>query len=95
MDVNKPTYDDVLHAQERLSHHLPVTPMIQGQHAGSWLKLENLQQTGAYKVRGALNALLAQLERGDHRPVIAASAGNHSAGVAWAASSECRARLGP
>ncbi|NEK65890.1 MAG: pyridoxal-phosphate dependent enzyme, partial [Xanthomonas perforans] len=38
-----------------------------------------------YKVRGALNALLAGLERGDERPVICASAGNHAQGVAWSA----------
>jgi threonine dehydratase len=36
-------------------------------------------------VRGALNALLVARERGDHRPVITASAGNHAQGVAWAA----------
>jgi len=51
----------------------------------AWLKLENLQYTGAYKVRGALNALLIQREIGDYRPIVAASAGNHGAGVAWAA----------
>ena len=36
------------------------------------------------RVRGALNALLAARERGDARPVIAASAGNHAQGLAWA-----------
>src|SRR5690606_28656785 len=46
---------------------------------------ENLQRTGSYKVRGALNAMLAAAERGDRRPVICASAGNHAQGVAWAA----------
>jgi len=44
-----------------------------------------MQHTGAYKVRGALNALLCQAARGDRRPVVAASAGNHAAGVAYAA----------
>ena len=52
---------------------------------GCWLKLENLQRTGSYKVRGALNALLAARERGDDRMVITASAGNHAQGMAWAA----------
>src|SRR5690606_11907825 len=52
---------------------------------GVMLKLENLQRTGSYKVRGALNAMLAARERGDERPVICASAGNHAQGVAWAA----------
>ena len=49
------------------------------------MKLENLQHTGAYKVRGALNALAMQVGRGDRRSVVAASAGNHSAGMAYAA----------
>ena len=64
---------------------LPETPAIRSDRLGAWLKLENLQTTGAYKVRGAFNALAAHVERGDRRPVFAASAGNHGLGVAWAA----------
>ncbi len=77
---------DVERAQGRIARHLGETPTQYTRRWGAWLKLENLQETGAYKVRGALNALCAQFERGDYRPVIAASAGNHGAGVAWAAS---------
>lgn len=76
---------DVLAAQARLRRYLPVTPMHHAERFGTLLKLENLQRTGSYKVRGALNALLAARERGDRRPVICASAGNHAQGVAWAA----------
>lgn len=76
---------DVRRAAMRIAEHLTETPTQFSRRWGAWLKLENLQETGAYKVRGALNALTAQLERGDHRPLIAASAGNHGAGVAWAA----------
>ena len=76
---------DVLAAQSRLRRYLPVTPMHHAERFGVMLKLENLQRTGSYKVRGALNAMLAARERGDHRPVICASAGNHAQGVAWAA----------
>ena len=76
---------DVLAAQARLRPYLPVTPLHHAERFGVWLKLENLQRTGSYKVRGALNALLAARERGDARPVIAASAGNHAQGLAWAA----------
>ena len=75
---------DVLAAQARLRPHLPATPLHQAERFGCWLKLENFQRTGSYKVRGALNALLAGRERGDLRPVIAASAGNHAQGLAWA-----------
>src|SRR5690606_35467168 len=76
---------DVLAAQARLRRYLEPTPLHYAERFGCWLKLENLQRTGSYKVRGALNALLAGRERGDERPVIAASAGNHAQGRAWAA----------
>lgn len=50
-----------------------------------WLKCENLQRTGSFKPRGAYNRIanLSQQERA--RGVVAASAGNHAQGVAWAA----------
>ena len=64
---------------------LPPTPVLASARLGAWLKLESLQTTGAYKVRGAFNALAARVGRGDQRPVFAASAGNHGLGVAWAA----------
>lgn len=65
--------------------HLAPTPLVRARSLDALLKLESLQQTGAYKVRGALSALSAAVARGDCRPVVAASAGNHSAGLAWAA----------
>lgn len=88
MDPSLPTdvtAADVLTAHRRLRALLAPTPVLL--HAGrdAILKLENLQVTGAYKVRGAVNAIAAAVERGDRRPVIVASAGNHGKGVAWAA----------
>ena len=80
-----PTHRDVRRATVRIHKHLDPTPVLRSGRLNAHLKLENLQVTGAYKVRGALNALSIQVERGDHRPVVAASAGNHSAGMAWAA----------
>lgn len=79
------TASDVLAASVRLRRYLPATPLHYAERFGCWLKLENLQRTGAYKVRGALNALLIARERGDRRTVITASAGNHAMGLAWAA----------
>src|SRR5690606_16436397 len=76
---------DVLAAQARLRRYLNPTPLHYAERFGCWLKLENLQRTGSYKVRGAMNALLAARERGDTRTAIAASAGNHAQGLAWAA----------
>ncbi|HWS77469.1 MAG TPA: pyridoxal-phosphate dependent enzyme, partial [Thermomonas sp.] len=83
-DVRMPTAGDVLAAHARLRRFLDATPIHYAERFGCWLKLENLQRTGSYKVRGALNALLAMRERGDTRTVIAASAGNHAQGLAWA-----------
>ena len=80
-----PLVGDLEAAWETVSAHLRPTPLVRSHWAGASLKLESHQQTGAYKVRGALVALQAQVARGDHRPVIAASAGNHAAGMAWAA----------
>ncbi|GAC1319582.1 MAG: threonine ammonia-lyase [Chloroflexota bacterium] len=51
-----------------------------------WLKYENLQRTGSYKLRGALNRILTLTDEARQRGVIAASAGNHAQGVAVAAS---------
>jgi threonine dehydratase len=50
-----------------------------------FLKLENLQTTGSFKLRGALNRLMLLKERGEGVRVVAASAGNHGQGVAFAA----------
>jgi threonine dehydratase len=65
------------------------TPLITGPRgsrlAGLHLKLENLQRTGSFKLRGAARKL-ARLAAAGHGSVVAASAGNHGAGVALAAS---------
>ena len=52
-----------------------------------YLKLENLQKTGSFKIRGAYNKIQTLTEEEKKRGVIAASAGNHAQGVAYAASS--------
>ncbi|MEY4714570.1 MAG: hypothetical protein RIQ37_900, partial [Actinomycetota bacterium] len=78
-------------ASENVSSIAIKTPMLQshwlseltGQHV--WFKCENLQRTGAYKLRGAFN-LISQLTKEERkRGVVAASAGNHAQGVALAA----------
>src|SRR5256886_17482346 len=50
-----------------------------------YLKLENLQKTGSFKICGALNALMNKDERERANGVVTASAGNHGQGVAFAA----------
>jgi threonine dehydratase len=83
------TLDDVRSARQRIQGKVYLSPCarsetlsrLTGCHA--WLKLENLQMTGAYKERGALAKLsrLTPEERG--RGLIAASAGNHAQAVAY------------
>jgi threonine dehydratase len=51
-----------------------------------YLKKENLQRTGAFKLRGAFNKIATLVESGKRGGVVAASAGNHAQGVAFAAS---------
>lgn len=51
-----------------------------------WLKLENLQETGSFKIRGAYNRMLCLGAEERPQGVVAASAGNHAQGVAWASS---------
>ncbi len=50
-----------------------------------YLKLENLQRTGAFKLRGATNRIAQLTAEENRRGVVTASAGNHALGVAWAA----------
>jgi threonine dehydratase len=53
-----------------------------------YFKLETLQLTFSYKIRGAWNAVLAMKERGDRRTIVTASAGNHGRAIAYAAREE-------
>jgi len=78
-------------ARERLAGLARVTPVYSSETLARrsgrevWLKAENLQRTGSFKVRGAVNklSLLSPSER--EAGVVAASAGNHGQAVAWAA----------
>jgi threonine dehydratase len=83
--------DDIVAAREMLSDVVLATPMhfsrVLSERAGGpvYLKCENQQRTGSFKVRGAYTriARLSDAERA--RGVVAASAGNHAQGVAFAA----------
>lgn len=79
-----PTALDVRRAAERTAPYLRRTPLLRASLHGRplLLKLEHLQATGAFKLRGALNALLAGGAAGR---VVTASGGNHGLGVATAA----------
>ena len=83
-----PVADDVLAAAQRIAGRVVRTPIVRAEKlsalagADLWLKLENLQYTGAFKERGALNRLLLLTAEESARGVIAASAGNHAQGLA-------------
>lgn len=96
-----PTLVDIFVARQRLQGRIRTTPLLLAADLGAaagaqgrwWLKLESLQTTRSFKIRGAFNALLAL----QHRPeatssgaglragVVTASAGNHGSAVAVAA----------
>jgi threonine dehydratase len=80
--VETPTAEDVRAARERIRGLVAETPLVESAALEARLKLESFQPTGSFKVRGAAAALTA-LEPGTS--VVAASAGNHGLGVAWAA----------
>ncbi len=85
------TLDDVYAAQKRISKWLTPTPLRHSaylsDHAGRpvKLKLETMHDTGAFKIRGASNALMALSDTARDAGVIAISSGNHGRGVAYAA----------
>jgi len=81
---------EVVAAHGRIAPYVRETPVEESPHLGGGvsrvhLKLENLQRTGSFKLRGAMNKLLALDEGTRARGVVAASTGNHGAAVAWGA----------
>lgn len=80
---------DIQAAQARIKKSLYLSPCTKSEtfskltNNSVYLKLDNLQRTGAFKERGALNKLLTMSQEDRARGVIAASAGNHAQGVAY------------
>ncbi len=86
-----PTFDEILRARKRIERYVRQTPLERSKALSGrtgcdlFLKLENWQVTGSFKVRGALNRLLTLSAAERARGVITASAGNHALGLAYAA----------
>src|SRR5215218_9867453 len=84
-------FADVQLARERQARYVDRTPVIRSADLSAltgrdlYLKLENQQQTGAFKIRGALAKLLGMPVAARSAGVLTASAGNHGQGVALAA----------
>jgi len=85
---DRPRFED---ARARIAPSVHRTPLLPSrtlsQRIGApvWLKCENLQKTGSFKVRGALNRMLQLTPEERARGVVTISAGNHAQAVAWAA----------
>ena len=81
----------VRRAAERIAPHVKRTPLLRSASLSAlargdvYLKLENQQTTGSFKLRGAINALSTLAPEKRVRGVVASSAGNHGMGVAYAA----------
>ena len=87
------TLEDVKAAKERISGYVLRTPLLRVPALDSilgcqvYLKPENLQHTGSFKLRGATNRILSLSDEEKSRGIVACSSGNHAQGVACAAKS--------
>ncbi len=92
-----PTYHDIKKAHKRIQNHIVTTPLLRQTqldeelHSRIFLKLESVQKTGSFKLRGAMNKLLCIKEQLDKRHVtpssvsiVACSSGNHAQAIAYA-----------
>jgi threonine dehydratase len=90
-EVGQVSWRMVQQARQRIRQHLPRTPLLECPELSErlgirvLLKLENLQWTGAFKVRGGLVKLLSVPEEMRQRGIVCASTGNHGKGVAFLA----------
>ncbi|MEI3851179.1 MULTISPECIES: threo-3-hydroxy-L-aspartate ammonia-lyase [Ensifer] len=86
-----PTFDDVQAARDRIAGMAHRTPVLTSRTADAatgarlFFKAENFQRAGAFKFRGAYNAIAALQEGGQKRGVVAFSSGNHAQAIAYAA----------
>ena len=87
----KVNLEDVKKAEEVLKSIVKETPLQESKElsaklgANVYYKCENLQKTGAFKIRGAYNKIMKLDDEAKKKGLIASSAGNHAQGVAYAA----------
>lgn len=91
MPTTEPTFDDILAAAERIRPHVHRTPVLtcsaldELADARLFFKCENFQRCGAFKMRGASNAVFALDDEDASRGVVTHSSGNHAGALALAA----------
>ena len=89
MTLDRDAFEQAAERLAPLIHHTELDHSVTfSKMAGGnvYLKCENRQRTGSFKIRGAGNKIASMIERGERNPVVASSAGNHAQGVAYAAS---------
>lgn len=85
------TIDDIVEARSRIAPHIYQTPLLRNEAVNEicgldlWLKAENLQVAGAFKSRGATNAIFGLTEAERRKGVVTHSSGNHASALARAA----------
>src|SRR5690242_21963513 len=83
-------FADVVAAREFISRYLPKTPLVRSHKLSEalgcdyYLKLENLQPVGAFKVRGGVNLVGQERRAGAEQTIVTASTGNHGQSIAYA-----------
>ena len=83
-------FQEVEEAEQRIRGYVRTTPLVPSPSLSAisssdvYLKLENLQHTGSFKVRGAFNSLMSLSDEQRHNGVVTASSGNHGLAVAFA-----------
>lgn len=89
--MNLPSLSDIQSAHKRIKHFIHCTPVLTSQQLNRifecelFFKCENFQKVGAFKFRGATNAVLSLNEEQKRRGVVTHSSGNHAAALALAA----------
>ncbi|MEL6517307.1 MAG: beta-hydroxyaspartate dehydratase BhcB [Pseudomonadota bacterium] len=91
VDMHIPTFEDVVAAHERIKPHIHRTPVLTSSYfndligAELFFKCENFQKAGAFKVRGASNAVFGLDEAQAQKGVCTHSSGNHALSLSYAA----------
>jgi threonine dehydratase len=88
--MEPPIYADIIAAREFISPYLSKTPLVRSDKLSAaldcdyYLKLENLQPVGAFKVRGGVNLVGRESNEGGTKAIVTASTGNHGQSIAYA-----------
>src|SRR5262245_40250974 len=89
--MQSPTFLDILAARQRIAPHLPRTPLHRYRALDAllgfeaYVKHENHQPVGAFKVRGGVNLVARLSQEEKRRGLVTASTGNHGQSIAWSA----------